>query len=149
MQPPRPYASLIQNFTRFALDHMATESWANGHQAQPWLMAPPPPSATGGRDPNGLAPSVVSQILGLDFKQTTACLVCGAKSTRPILQHTLDLAYPRQVRQILLLRLRLSALVDPCASFAQGPIERAPAGTRLLLGPPADGHPRLNDEGRL
>jgi hypothetical protein len=101
-QPPRPYAPLIQNFTRFALDHMATEAWASlGHpqqqqqqpaQAQPRLMPPSP-----ARDPNAPAPSVVSQILGLEFRQTTACLVCGAQSVRPILQHTLDLAYPRQV----------------------------------------------------
>lgn len=102
-QPPRPYAPLIQNFTRFALDHMATESWAGGgpnaqqqqqqQQRQPWLVPAP---AT--RDPKGPAPSVVSQILGFEFKQTTVCLVCGMKSARPILQHTLDLAYPRQVR---------------------------------------------------
>lgn len=92
-QPPRPYAPLIQSFTRFALEHMATESWAS-HMPMPALVPPSPANV------NAPAPSVVSQVLGMEFKQTTACLLCGARNERPTMIHTLDLTYPRQVRAL-------------------------------------------------
>ncbi|CED82537.1 pab-dependent poly-specific ribonuclease subunit pan2 [Phaffia rhodozyma] len=95
--PPKAYGTLLQNFTRFALEHMSAEAKTynlnpNSSQSQsqtnPWLfpMLPIPRSI----------PSTVAQVTGLELKQTNTCLACGTRTARTGIHHMIDLTYRRK-----------------------------------------------------
>lgn len=89
--PPKAYGTLLQAFTRFAIDHMAAEAKAVGSGGNPWLFPTVP--VQGGTKPL----STVGQLTGLELTLTNMCLACGTRAGRTSVHHTLDLTYKRKV----------------------------------------------------
>ena len=88
------YASMIQSFHRFLLDHLVSEGNAFPHN--PRIIGYP----TTLHSPE---PAPLTQILGLDAKNVITCSNCNAVRQKEYMTHIIDLVYPRLVRLTLYL----------------------------------------------
>ena len=82
------YAQKIQTFHRFLLDHLIAEGITpprNPVIVQRW--------ATDTQH----APSLITQLIGIDAKNVIVCQHCKAVREKDNLTHVLDLTYPRKV----------------------------------------------------
>ena len=84
------YSSLIQNFNRFILEQISTDSAIM--PGNPRLYRGPPMTPTPGR----VIPTVVSQVVGLEAKTLNTCS-CGAQTARDSTANVIELLYPRKV----------------------------------------------------
>ncbi|KAF8201644.1 ubiquitin carboxyl-terminal hydrolase-domain-containing protein [Pholiota molesta] len=80
------YGQKIQTFHRFLVDHMNSEG--NSFPHNPTLL---PTSQN-----LMLAPSPITQLLGIDGKSVTTCSVCKGVREKPNLTHVVDLVYPNK-----------------------------------------------------
>ena len=86
------FGSLIQNFNRWLLSTISTESAVEGQRTD----IRPKDLADMSLD-NSPTPSTIDQVLGLDLKTTNTCQACGHVATRSATLQAVDLAYPRKL----------------------------------------------------
>ena len=88
------YGSLIQNFNRWLLSTISTESIVEGQKIdiRPRDLAELSLETTS-------VPSAIDQVLGIDLKTTNTCQACGHVATRFATLQAVDLAYPRKLSE--------------------------------------------------
>ena len=85
----QPYGSLIQNFNRWLLSTLSTESVVNGET--PAIRKPALRSLS-----LDAPPSAIDQVLGIRMRTTNTCTACHAAISRETVMHVLDVQYPRK-----------------------------------------------------
>ncbi|KAF9483877.1 hypothetical protein BDN70DRAFT_873274 [Pholiota conissans] len=85
--PNADHAQKIQTFHRFLVDHLNSEG--NFFPHNPTLL-PHIQNPT-------LAPSPITQLLGINGKNLTTCSVCKGVREKPNLMHVVDLVYPKKL----------------------------------------------------
>lgn len=85
----QPYGSLIQNFNRWLLSTLSSESIVNGET--PNIRQPTMSSLSLEN-----SPSAIDQVLGTRMRTANTCSACHATVTRETVMHVLDVQYPRK-----------------------------------------------------
>lgn len=83
----QPYGSLIQNFNRWLLSTLSSESIVDGETPQ---IRPAPPA------PGAGAASAIDQVLGIRMQTHSTCSACHGQTSRETIMHVLDVQYPRK-----------------------------------------------------
>ncbi|KAL1747522.1 ubiquitin carboxyl-terminal hydrolase-domain-containing protein [Schizophyllum fasciatum] len=117
------YATMIQSFNRFLIDHISSEG--NAFPQNPVLLP-------GVRPADSYSPAPITQLMGIDAKTLVVCRACNAVREKESMTHVVDLTYPRKgpndssppedfaglVRGALLRELTHKATCQSCKRFS-------------------------------